>query len=140
MKSILSIAVAAAAVLAAGTASAVRPANLAGTTWTLQANRDVLQLVINTQSGPGAPGAATCRHINGTISTTPDIHVRGWYCPESGRIHFVHRHLVSGDAMRIFTGNVSDDVIGQPLYMSGTMTVLAIAFGDLGEYNFSAVR
>jgi hypothetical protein len=31
-------------------------------------------------------------------------------------------------------------VIGQPLYMAGTMTVLAIAFGDLGEYNFSATR
>jgi hypothetical protein len=140
MKSILSIAIAAATLVAAAPASAVRPASLAGTTWTLQANRDVLQLVINTQAGPGAPGAATCRHINGTISTTPDIQVRGWYCPDTGRIHFVHRNLTSGDAMRIFTGNVSDDVIGQPLYMAGTMTVLAIAFGDLGEYNFSAVR
>jgi hypothetical protein len=130
MKSILSIAIAAATLVAAAPASAVRPASLAGTTWTLQANRDVLQLVINTQAGPGAPGAATCRHIQ----------VRGWYCPDTGRIHFVHRNLTSGDAMRIFTGNVSDDVIGQPLYMAGTMTVLAIAFGDLGEYNFSAVR
>jgi hypothetical protein len=37
-------------------------------------------------------------------------------------------------------GNVSDDVIGQPLHMAGTMTVLDAAFGDLGEYNFSARR
>ena len=140
MKSIVSIAAAAAILLATGNAYAERPANLAGTTWALQANRDVLQLVINTQSGPGAPGAATCRHINGTINTTPDILVRGWYCPLSGRIHLVHRHLQSGDAMRIFTGNVSDEIIGQPLYMAGTMTVLAIAFGDLGEYNFAATR
>jgi len=134
------LAVAAATLLAVGAASAERPQNLANTTWTLQANRTVLQLIIDTQSGAGAPGAATCRHITGTISTTPDIEVRGWYCPQSGRIHFVHRHLVSHDAMRIFTGNVSDDVVGQPAYMAGTMTVLNIAFGDLGEYNFAATR
>jgi len=136
----LQLAVATAALFAAGAASAERPANLAGTTWTLQANRDVLQLIINTQSGPGAPGAETCRHINGTINTTPDIAIQGWYCPAAGRIHFVHKNLASGNAVRVFTGSVSDDVIGQPLYMAGTMTVLAIAFGDLGEYNFAATR
>jgi hypothetical protein len=136
----LKLAVATAAFVAAGAASAERPANLAGTTWTMQVNRDVLQLIIDTQAGPGAPGAETCRHINGTINTTPDIVVQGWYCVATGRIHLVHKHLRSGNAMRIFTGNVSDEVIGQPLYMAGTMTVLAIAFGDLGEYNFSATR
>jgi hypothetical protein len=140
MKSIFATAVATAALLAAGAASAQRPATLAGTTWTLQANRDVLQLIINTQAGPGAPGAAICRHIDGTINTTPDIKVTGWYCPETGKVHFIHRNLSSGLAMRVFTGSVSDEVIGQPLHMAGTMTVLAIAFGDLGEYNFSAVK
>ncbi len=124
--------------LCAGTAQAERPANLGGTTWTLQTNRDTVQLVITSQAGPGAPGAETCRHINGDIGNV--AHVKGWYCPLTGRIHFVHRNLGSGDAVRVFTGNVSDDVIGQPLYMSGTMTVLAIAFGDLGEYNFAATR
>jgi len=136
----LKLAVATAAFLVAGAASAERPANLAGTTWTLQVNRDVRQLVIDTQGGPGAPGAATCRHINGTLNTTPDIAVQGWYCPSTGRIHLVHKNFGNGNAVRIFTGNVSDDVIGQPLYMAGTMTVLAIAFGDLGEYNFAATR
>lgn len=29
---------------------------------------------------------------------------------------------------------------GQPLFMAGTMTVEAIAFGELGEYNFSATQ
>ena len=140
MKSTFAIAVAAAAFLAAGTASAERPANLAGTTWTLQTNRDAVQLVIETQSGPGAPGAETCRHISGVLGDGPRITVRGWYCQATGRIHFVHRNLDSGDAVRVFTGNVSDDVTGQTLYMAGTMTVLAIAFGDLGEYNFSATR
>lgn len=126
------------ALLCAGTAQAERPANLGGTTWTLQTNRDTVQLVITSQAGPGAPGAETCRHINGDIGNV--AHIKGWYCPLTGRIHFVHRNLGSGDAVRVFTGNVSDDVIGQPLYMSGTMTVLAIAFGDLGEYNFAATR
>jgi hypothetical protein len=122
---------------AAGTAWAARPANLAGTTWTVQANRDVVQLVITTQGGAGAPGAATCRHINGSIGIAP---IKGWYCPASGRIHFQHRNLASGNAERVFTGNVSDDVIGQTLYMAGSMTVLDPVFGDLGEYNFSATR
>jgi hypothetical protein len=141
MKSILSSAVAATALLAAGGASAERPANLAGTTWTLQTNRDATQLVITSQGGPGAPGAAICRHINGELGDgNPQIQVRGWYCPSTGRIHFVHRNLDSGDAVRVFTGNVSDDVPSQTLYMAGTMTVLISPFGDLGEYNFSGTR
>jgi hypothetical protein len=131
----------AAALIAAGTASAERPASLAGTTWTMQNNRDVEQLVITTQGGPGAPGAANCRGINGHFNiTSPLVLIRGWYCPSTGRIHFVHKNLDNGDAVRIFTGNVSDDVLGQTLYMAGTMTVLISAFGDLGEYNFSATR
>ena len=127
-----------AALLTAGSAYAQRPANIANSTWTLQTNRSSVQLVITSQGGPGAPGAATCRHINGEIGNV--AHVRGWYCPSTGRIHFVHRNLGSGDAVRVFTGNVSDDVPGQTLHMAGTMTVLISAFGDLGEYNFSATR
>jgi hypothetical protein len=138
MKAKLAIALAAAACLATGAASAERPENLAGTTWTLQTNQDAVPLVITTQGGPGAPGADICRHINGDIGNV--AHIRGWYCPSTGRIHFVHRNLGSGDAVRVFTGNVSDDVNGQTLHMAGTMTVLGVAFGDLGEYNFSATR
>jgi hypothetical protein len=137
----LAFGVAAAALFAAGSASAERPASLAGTTWTVQTNRDAVQLVIETQGGPGAPGAVNCRTINGHFNiSAPEIAIRGWYCPSTGRIHFVHRNLASGDAVRVFTGNVSDNVIGQTLYMAGTMTVLISAFGDLGEYNFSATR
>jgi hypothetical protein len=132
------LAIAAATVLAATAVSAERPANLAGTTWTVQTNRDVVELVITSQGGPGAPGAATCRHIDGVIGNV--AHIRGWYCPLTGRIHFVHRNLGSGDAVRIFTGNVSDGLVGEGLSMAGTMTVLISAFGDLGEYNFSATN
>ena len=144
MKSSLKLAMLAAlastACVAVGNAHAERPASLAGTTWTLQHNRDTAQLVIDTQGGPGAPGAENCRGLDGTLNTTPDIKVTGWYCPSTGRIHLVHRNLESRIAVRVFTGNVSDNVIGQPLYMAGTMTVLFSAFGDLGEYNFSAVK
>jgi hypothetical protein len=123
--------------LTAGTASAERPANIANTTWALQTNVDVTTLVITSQGGPGAPGAANCRHINGDIGNV--AHVRGMYCPSTGKIILVHRNLGSGDAVRLFVGSVSDDVPGQPLFMAGTMTVLISAFGDLGEYNFSGV-
>ena len=55
-------------------------------------------------------------------------------------IHFVHQNVNSDIAVRVFTGNVSDDVSGEGLYMAGTATVLISAFGDLGEYNFSATE
>jgi hypothetical protein len=139
MKSIRSLAsgtfLVAGTLLAAGNASAERPENLAGTTWTLLANRDTVQLVIATQAGPGAPGANICRHIDGQIGIAS---IHGWYCPSTGRIHFLHNNLSSGVTVRTFSGHVSDEAPGRPLYMAGTMTVEAIAFGDLGEYNFSA--
>ncbi|MGH8523870.1 MAG: hypothetical protein ACREA0_11040 [bacterium] len=107
-----SLAIAAVAVLAAScAASAAPPANLGGTTWTVQ--------------------------VTGTIGIAP---IRGWYCPSTGRIHFLHNNLGSGKTVRVFTGNLSDDVVGQPLYMAGTMMVDNAAFGDLGEFNFSAVQ
>ena len=121
----------------AGTVSAERPATIARTTWTLQTNRDVGTLVINTQGGPGAPGAANCRTIRGELGSN-DVQIQGFYCPSTGRIHFVHKNLGNGNTVRVFTGNVSDNVPGQTLHMAGTMTVLFSEFGDLGEYNFSA--
>ena len=65
--------------------------------------------------------------------------IRGWYCPSTGRIHFLHTNAENKDfVVRVFTGNVSDTVSGQPLHMAGIATVLISPFGDLGEYNFSA--
>ena len=132
---------AAASLLAAGSAFAERPANLANTTWTLLTNREPVQLFIDTQGGPGAPGAANCRGINAVLGVPPpEIKATGWYCPSTGRIHLVHRNLDSKIAVRTFTGNVSDVVEGQPLFMAGVMTVEISEFGDLGEYPFSATQ
>jgi hypothetical protein len=130
-------AVAAALLLTTGLAHADRPANLAGTTWTTQIDRDSAQIVILTQSGPGIPGGPTCVTLRGTIGIAP---VRGWYCPEQGDIFLIHENLSSGRAMRVFTGHVSTEVTGQPLYMAGTVYVANSAFGKLGQYNFSAVN
>ena len=123
--------------LYAGTASAARPTTIANTVWTLQTNLEVTTLTITTQGGPGAPGSAVCRVINGHFENV-NVKIRGFYCPASGKIVFVHRNLDSGDAVRLFSGSVSDKVTGQPLSMAGTMSVLISAFGDLGDYNFSA--
>ena len=133
----LALLLAAAALTSAAPARAAPPENLAGTTWTVQVNRDSEQLVITNQGGPGAPGASVCRVLIGTIGIAP---VRGWYCPSTGRVHLRHKNLDSGLTMRVFSGNVSDDVIGQPLYMAGTVSIANAAFGNLGEVNFSAVR
>jgi hypothetical protein len=37
----------------------------------------------------------------------------------------------------LFTGNLSDETLDPALFISGTVTVLDAAFGDLGEFNFS---
>ncbi len=137
MKSMVSFTLA--AILAGtGQAFAERPANIANTTWTIQVNRDAEPLVIDTQGGAGAPGAANCRAITGIIRGVAPI--RGHYCPSTGRISFVHTNVSSGGVMRVFSGYVSDDEIGLPLYIAGTVTIFNAVFGDLGEYNFSAAQ
>ena len=134
MKSMLSFTIA--IVLTASAASAAPPATVANRTWIFDIDGSSLEVFIDTQAGPGAPGQANCRHVEGKINGIAPI--SGWYCPATGRIQLVHRNLDSKLAMRTFTGVVSDQVDGQPLFMAGTATVLYAAFGDLGEYVFSA--
>jgi hypothetical protein len=119
----------------AASASAAPPESVRGV-WSILTNGGYATLDIATQGGPGAPGASECRHIDGTINIAD---IRGWYCPKSGRIHFIHYNFTSHVPVRTFTGNVSVDENGA-MHMAGVNTVLAIAFGDLGEQPFSASR
>ena len=66
----ITFAAAAAVCLAAGSVSAARPANVARTTWTLQVNRETSVLTIDTQGGPGAPGALNCRTIEASSTAS----------------------------------------------------------------------
>jgi hypothetical protein len=52
----------------------------------------------------------------------------------------VHRNADNQNAVRVFSGNLADDVPGQARYMGGTVMVLDAAFGDLGEYPFFATN
>jgi len=119
----------------ASTAAAAPPESVRGV-WTILTGDAYTTLDVTTQGGAGAPGASECRHISGTISIAD---IRGFYCPASGRIHFLHYNFTSDVPMRTFTGAVSVDQNGV-MHMAGTYNVLAIAFGDLGEHPFSASK
>ena len=128
--------IAASAALAATLASAAPPASVRGS-WVILADQTYTTLDIATQGGPGAPGARLCRVINGSIGIAP---IRGIYCPDSGHIHFLHNNLSSGKTVRTFTGAVTDASASAPAQMTGTFHVLYAAFGDYGEYPFSATK
>jgi hypothetical protein len=113
---------------------AARPANLAGTTWTVQTNRSTEQLVISYQGGPNTAGGPNCLLVQGTIGPAP---VRGWYCAPTGQLHLRHSNMHTGVTVRVIDARVSDEVVGQPLYLGGTISVDDAAFGELGVYNFS---
>jgi hypothetical protein len=142
MKAVIAFTVAAAASLAATATAAAAglgpPHNLQGTAWTVQVNRGTDQLAITSQPGPGPSGYATCPPILGTIGAAA---IRGWYCPSSGRIHFLRYDVNTGVTAAVFTGNVSDALNNnQQLYMGGTVTVVDPLLGRLGEYNFAAIN
>lgn len=127
----------AAAAAAAQPAWSARPANLAGTTWTVQINGASEQLVITSQGGTGTAGGSACVTVNGEVGPAP---LRGWYCPATGRLHLRHGNMTSGVTVRTFDAHVSDEVVGQPLYLGGTVWIEDARFGELGAYNFSGVR
>jgi hypothetical protein len=134
-----SIAAALAAATFAAAAQAAPPANIANTTWTLKVGGGADEvLFIDTQAGPGAPGNTFCRAIRGNLSGF--VPVRGWYCPDSGRIHLLHENNDSRLLMRAFMGNVHDELVAQPLRMRGAVAIDNANFGDLGETHFQAVR
>ena len=78
-----------------------------------------------------------CRVILGTIGIAP---IRGYYCPSTGDLHFLHNNVASGVTVRTFTGSVTASIGANPAHMAGTFNVLNVAFGPFGEYPFSGVR
>jgi len=97
--------------------------------WSVIGNQSVGLLSITTQSGTGL-----CRPIGGTIYGNP---IEGFYCPYSGRIHFV-RKPAGNVTTQAWTGNVSQ--AAAVLRMGGTFTAVNAGGGSPGEYNFSASK
>ncbi len=98
--------------------------------WAVTGNRSNGTLSITSQ---GAPGTGKCPAIIGTIYGDA---VQGFYCPGSGRIHFV-RKLSNNTTIQAWTGQLSDT--GTVLRMGGMYSSVDVFFGgNLGEYNFQA--
>jgi len=98
--------------------------------WAVTANRTNGTLNITSQ---GAPSTGRCPAIGGTIYGDA---IQGFYCPGSGRIHFV-RKLTNNTTIQAYTAQLSD--AGTVLRMGGTHTSVDVFFGgNLGEYNFQA--
>lgn len=129
MKKSLFVLLFAAVVLGAVGASATPPPSVLGN-WSVIGNQTPGTLAITAQAAAG-----TCRRITGTIYTNP---IEGFYCPATGRIHFVRKTSPSNDTIQSYLGNVGDD--GATDRMSGTFVVSAPGGGTPGEYNFQASR
>lgn len=124
------------AALSIGSAAIAAPPTHVMGNWIIHTGDDYTTLDITNQGASGAPGASQCRVILGSLGIAP---VRGFYCPGSGRIHFLHNNLSTNVTVRTFTGSVTEDANGV-MHMAGSLNVLAHAFGDLGEYPFSATK
>ncbi|MGH8178254.1 MAG: hypothetical protein ACREV5_18515 [Steroidobacter sp.] len=121
--------------LLASVASAAPPASVRGA-WVILTDQTYTTLDITNQGGPGGPGGSVCRVIIGSIGIAP---IRGFYCPDTGRIHFLHNNLSTGATVRTFTGSVSEDASAS-MHMAGAFNVVNAAFGPFGEHPFSANR
>jgi hypothetical protein len=99
--------------------------------WSVLGNQSPGTLSIASQASTGL-----CRAISGTIYGNP---IQGFYCPYSGRIHFVRKSAQTNDTYQVWTGNLSQ--AGTVNRMGGTFTsVNATLGGSLGEYNFQASK
>ena len=93
--------------------------------WSVLGNQSVGTLSITTQAATG-----DCRPITGTIYGNTMV---GFYCPFSGRIHFLRNS--GATTIQDYTANVSQ--AGPVLHMGGTF---ASDLGSFGEYNFSGTK
>jgi len=98
--------------------------------WSVIGNQSPGVLSITFQDAAGL-----CRRITGTIYGDP---LEGFYCPFSGRIHFVRKSAATNDTSQAWTGNLSQ--AADVLRIGGTFTSVNASGGSLGEYNFSASK
>jgi hypothetical protein len=99
--------------------------------WSVQANRGTGTLSITSQGTSG-----NCEGITGTIYGGNPI--QGFYCPFSGRIHFLRSLIYANgtlDTIQAYTGNVSQT--GATLHIGG---IFADTEWSFGEYNFQASK
>jgi hypothetical protein len=107
------------------------PASVLGS-WAVTGNQSAGTLSITTQA---LPTTGKCPAIGGTIYGAP---IQGFYCPGSGRIHFV-RKLANNTTIQAWTGQLSDS--GPVLRMGGVFSSVDVFYGgNLGEYNFQAQK
>ena len=130
-RTIVSLLTAAAAVYT-GSVSAAPPTTLMNTTWNLVADQESVTMYITSQGALG-----TCKLIIGTLGNV-DVPIRGFYCPNTGRVHFIHKNLSTLLPMRVFDGIVWDASQDLPYQMSGTYTSDYAPVKPFGYYGFSA--
>jgi hypothetical protein len=123
-----------ATMLAAGGAHAGQlwPTSVVGT-WTAIANQSAMTVTISSQNATGR-----CRAIAGSMVNTDGTgqsNIAGFYCPVTGRFHFLRNDPKTGLTYQDYSGNVSDT--GTQQYMAG---IFAQSLGAnlVGEYSFMA--
>jgi hypothetical protein len=104
------------------------PANVVGI-WNMNANQSTLTLNISKQYGP-----SPCKNIVGTLHDSIDgnADIKGFYCPQSGRISFLRMDPTSKQTYQTWTGNLSYP--GSTTYMAGAFA--QEVGGTPGEYDF----
>lgn len=100
------------------------PTSVVGT-WNVRANQTVGTMHITFQSPVG-----NCRQILGDIFGNP---IQGFYCPFSGRIHFLRKDGANNDTIQDYSANLSQN--GATNFMTG---LFASDGGSFGEYSFTA--
>lgn len=123
-------------ILAAGGAHAGQlwPASVVGT-WRAIANQSPITVTISSQASTGL-----CRQIAGTLANsngTGKSNILGFYCPGTGRFHFVRNDPTSGLTYQDYSGNVADSA--STLYMGGVFAQV-VGTNLVGEYSFMASK
>lgn len=101
--------------------------------WTLYNGQSPEKLTIISQGAAGV-----CRQIVGEFAGIAPVH--GFYCPDTGRIQLVHQNVETNQAVRVFTGNLTDYNGVGPMRMAGTYTIVNVAFGPFSEQGFAATK